>query len=78
MAICVECKYRAFHFKEDADFADKSLRCTNPDLPMTDYVYGIRLCEVLNSKGDCKGFKAQPQNESIYESKEDEELAKTE
>ena len=64
MAICVECEW----------FNDIPLdTCDNPDLPITDFVHGRRDCWKLNSKGDCKGFKP----ESIYESKEDEDLANT-
>ena len=67
MAICVECK---FILDLNKGF------CNNPDLPVTDYVYGTRDCKELNPKGGCKGFKLQSES-SIYELKEDEELAKT-
>ena len=67
-AICVHC----IHSK---DFEE--LRCDNDDLPISDFVLGVRLCRDLNSKGDCKGFSATPPYESIYESKKDEDLANT-
>lgn len=67
MAVCKECDY----FNKDV------LECNNPDLPLTDFVLGTRSCDELNAKGECKGFKAKPTPESIYESKEDEDLAKT-
>ena len=68
MAICVECK---FILDLNKGF------CNNPDLPVTDYVYGTRDCKELNPQGNCKGFKPQSQPEPIYELKKDEELAKT-
>ena len=68
MPICVECEYHGERINN---------RCNNPDLPITDFVRGLRECKILNDKGDCKGFKPQSQNQSIYELKEDEELAKT-
>ena len=68
MDICVRC----LHCR---DFEEP--RCDNEDLPISDFVLGVRLCSDLNQKGDCKGFKAQPQAESIYELKSDEELANT-
>lgn len=69
MAICVECEY-----------CNKSVdipRCNNLNLAMTDFVYGNRRCDALNLRGDCKGFRAIPKPESIYELKENEEVAKT-
>jgi hypothetical protein len=65
MAICVECVY---YQNED---------CLNSDLPIDDFIHGTRDCYELNIKGDCKGFKAKSKPESIYETKEDEELAST-
>ena len=65
MAICVECIY----------VNNNLLECNNADLPITDFVDGTRDCYELNPKGACKGFKAKAKAESIYESKEDEELA---
>lgn len=74
MAICVECEYC-----EPLQRA----RCTNADLPVKDFIYGIKHCDDYNIFGNCKGFKAKStrpgafeQRESIYESKEDEVLAK--
>ena len=69
MAICVKCVYH--HEAED------DIVCNNSDLPITDFVCGVRYCVSLNSKGNCAGFKAQPERESIYELPKDEELAKT-
>ena len=73
MAICVDC---IFILDLNKGF------CNNPELPVTDYVYGTRDCKELNPKGNCKGFKPNSEigcikPESIYELKEDEELAKT-
>ena len=68
VSICVECR----HYGQSGAFD-----CHNTDLPISDFVYGARFCAVLNAKGDCKGFKAKPQTYSIYESKEDEDLANT-
>lgn len=67
MAICVECEYCSMLQRE---------RCSNPDLPINDFVRGDRFCDILNAKGDCKGFKAKIKPDSIFDSKEDEELAK--
>ena len=69
MAICIECSH--------ALAGGVFVTCRNSELPVTDFVYGIRDCKELNPKGNCKGFKPQSQS-SIYELKEDEELAKTE
>ena len=74
MAICVECEWYADAVTRDGMGALPA--CKNPDLPMTDYVYGHRHCRQLNPQGNCKGFKPQSES-SIYELKEDEELAKT-
>lgn len=68
MPICVQCGW-CQDFKDGTDAT-----CMNPDLPLTDYVYGIRLCNKLNSDGNCKGFKPQS-DESIYELKEDQVMA---
>ena len=71
MAICVECK---FILDLNKGF------CNNPDLPVTDYVYGTRDCKELNPKGGCMGFEVSSglgKPVSIYELKGDEELAKT-
>ena len=68
MAVCVEC----VHYAEVDGFD-----CHNTDLPISDFVYGARFCAVLNAKGDCKGFKLKGQVESIFESKEGENLANT-
>ena len=65
MAICIECEY----YVQDW--------CRNPDLPIDNWVLGIRDCYELNHKGDCKGFEAKLNKESIYELPTDEELAKT-
>lgn len=65
MAICIECVHKVIDRCE----------CNNPDLPVTDFVDGTKDCYKLNAKGDCKGFKAIPQRESIYELKSDQELA---
>ncbi len=62
MPICIKCIHK------DID----GPACSNSDLPITEFVYGVRACSILNPKGDCKGFKPQA---SIYESKEDENLA---
>ena len=67
MAICVQCAFK------NIDFPD----CNNRELPITDFVSGKRDCDELNHKGDCKGFKVMVKLDSIYESKEDEDLAKT-
>lgn len=61
MAICVECIYY--------DHDENQLVCDNEDLPITDFVRGVRHCVVLNPKGECKGFKRKGERESIYESK---------
>ena len=60
MAICVECEYKNI---------DRGT-CKNPDLPITDFVYGVRACNILNAEGNCKGFKPLSQDEPIYELKE--------
>ncbi len=67
MVICVKCEHKDIN----------SPNCSNSELPITDFVYGKRDCSVLNPKGGCMGFKPQSQDESIYELKEDEELANT-
>ena len=70
MAICVKC---AYHHEAEDDIV-----CNNPELPITDFVCGVRYCVSLNSKGNCAGFKAPlPMNESIHELPKDEELART-
>ena len=68
MPICVECEW--FH-EIPVD------TCDNRDLPITEFIHGHRDCYRLNSKGDCKGFKpqAKPQPYSIYDAKEEEDLA---
>ena len=58
ISICVDC-----NFMLDLN---KGL-CNNPDLPISDYVYGTRDCKELNAKGECKGFKPESQPEFIYE-----------
>ena len=73
MAICVKCVYHEIYVTGE----EKDVACKNPDLPITDFIYGIRWCDNLNPKGDCKGFKPQAKPDSIYESKTDEELART-
>ena len=47
MPICIKCAYK------DTD----SPTCTNCDLPITEFVYGVRACITLNAEGECKGFK---------------------
>ena len=71
MPICVECVHHLIY----KDGREKDVACQNPDLPITDFIYGIRWCDHLNSKGDCKGFKPQAKPESIYEFSSDEVLA---
>lgn len=68
MVICVECVHHGELINN---------RCDNSDLPITDFVRGFRDCKTLNLNGDCKGFKAEPKRESIYELPSDEALAKT-
>jgi len=68
MAICIECVYCN---------ALARARCNNSELPITNFIYGVRHCDTINIKGDCKGFKPIPKSWSIYESKADEELAST-
>ena len=72
MPICVECAYHG----ENA--SAPIFTCGNDDLPVTDFVTGIKDCHTLNPTGNCKGFKLQRQRESIYELKKDEDLAKIE
>ena len=67
-SICIYC----IHCKDHEEFT-----CNNNDLPMTDFLRGVRYCRHLNSRGDCKSFKPKSEPESIYELKEDEDLAKT-
>jgi hypothetical protein len=70
MAICVEC---AWHKEAEDDIV-----CNNPKMPITDFVLGIRYCVSLNHNGTCVGFK-EPLglgDESIYDTKADEELAR--
>ena len=69
MSICVECLYHD-------EFEALDL-CDNKGLPISEFVHGRRYCDDLNPKGDCKGFKPQAKPESIYESKEGEDLANT-
>lgn len=67
MAICIDCE---FILDLNKGF------CNNPELPITDFIYGIRDCQELNPKGGCMGFKPKSQPESIYELKSDEELGR--
>lgn len=63
MPICIEC----LHIDNE-----NNGECGNPELPLSDFVYGTRNCYELNSEGDCKGFTPQDKPESIYELKKDE------
>ena len=81
MAICMQCEHLGHtdFVNDQRDFLD--IWCKNPDLPITNFIYGRKEPNILNPKGNCKGFKEDlfvPKSESIYELKEDEELAKTE
>lgn len=69
MAICVQCEYH---------LGNSQVTCSNENLPITDFVYGIRRCDIFNAKGQCMGFKRKGECESIFETKADEDLAKTE
>jgi len=51
ISICIKCEYQ--YQVELCNFHE----CQNTDLPITDFVYGARNCMLLNTKGDCKGFK---------------------
>ena len=64
MAICIDCQHHI-------EFQD-GVACSNSDLPITDFVNGLRICTILNPKGGCKGFKPQSQPESIYKLGEDD------
>ena len=67
MAICVECLF----YDNNLVFS----KCGNLDLPISDFVHGVRSCQTLNAKGECKGFKPKPEPKSIYDLPSDEVLA---
>ena len=72
ITICINCK----HFK-DSKLDEQSDICLSPDAPYEYFITGTKYCADINTKGDCKFYSTKAKPESIYESKEDEDLANT-
>ena len=72
ITLCIKCG----HYME-ADISECYDTCLSPEAPYKEFVDGKKYCIDINTKGDCKFCSPKDGHESIYESKEDKDLANT-
>ena len=71
ITLCIKCGHH-----REAGTSECYDPCLSPEAPYKEFVDGKKYCSDINTKGDCKFYSQKDGPESIYKSKEDEELAR--